>query len=109
VIKQANGGDEPSRPAASKSAAAPAAKLLAPVAVPDHRVAERRRSRARAREEAAGNVASTTREAVNDPRAVDQTPANDVPADQDTGVATDPKDTGTDGAGAADQGGVLQP
>lgn len=70
---------------------------------------EAKKASKKSREARTASAEQSTARAVNDPVARDDAPAADVPADQDQAVASDPKDTGANGSGGDDQGGVLAP
>lgn len=106
AIQQHDGKDDRPARAEAQSADRPASPLLTPIDLPEPRAKAKPRNAKRAQAASAEDSANT---AVNDPVAVDANPPADVPADQDPAVAADPKDTGANGAGTDDQGGVLAP
>jgi RNA polymerase sigma factor (sigma-70 family) len=108
AIHKATNDNKPSK-VQSAPARAAAKPLVSPISVPDRRAAERRRARAadrRAKAASEADVVDAATRSTNDPGLVDETPAADVPADADQGVAADPKDTGTDNGNGGDPGGL---
>jgi hypothetical protein len=108
AIHKATNENKPSK-VQSAPAQAAAKPLVSPISVPDRRAAERRRARAadrRAKAASEADVVDAATRSTNDPGLVDETPAADVPADADQGVAADPKDTGTDNGNGGDPGGL---
>lgn len=106
AIQQHQAKDDKPAPRQSQTAERPPGPLLTPIDVPEPRAKAKSRSANRAKAASTESSAST---AVNDPEAIEVNPPAEVPADQDPDVAADPKDTGANGAGSNDQGGVLAP
>jgi hypothetical protein len=106
IERNVNGGDESGRGSTSDSGRS-VPQLLTPIEVDRKPASSSKRDKSE--RPASVNSAETARRIVNDPAVADNTPAADVPSDQNTGAAADPKDTGATGAGTNDQSGVLAP
>lgn len=105
IKKNADQNDRTQR-APARADRQPVDSLVSPINV------ERPKARKANNESREARIASeeeATARAVNDPVARDTASAAEVPADQDQAVASDPKDTGANGSGGDDQGGVLAP